>query len=57
MREFEWSDSVLANLEAFADAILLHRSYPFSDFEMQHNIDVLSAIVKSSETNQVITLE
>jgi len=57
LREFEWSDSVLANLEAFADAILLRRSYPFSDFEMQHNIDVLSAIVKSSETNQVITLE
>ena len=56
-REFEWSDSVLTNLEAFADAILFNRNYPFSNFEMQHNIDVLSAIVKSSESNQIITLE
>lgn len=55
-REFPWSDSVLANLEAFADAILLNKNYPFSDFEMQHNIDVLSAIVESSESNQVVIL-
>lgn len=52
----DWTDSVTANLEAFAAAIRGDASYPYSDFELIHNIEVLDAIVQSAETGQAITL-
>ena len=48
--ELQWSDAVKANLLAFFQAILGNADYPFSEFELMHNIDVLEAIIKSSET-------
>lgn len=53
---FDWTDSVTANLEAFGAAIRGEASYPYSDFELVHNIEVLDAIVKSAETGQAVQL-
>ena len=53
---FDWTDSVTANLEAFAAAIRGEAPYPFSDFELLHNIEVLDAIVQSAETGQSVQL-
>ena len=47
---FEWSDAVTANLEAFADAVAGTAPYPFSPFQLEHNIEVLDAIIRSAET-------
>ncbi|MEP4961419.1 MAG: hypothetical protein ABJU19_19265 [Roseobacter sp.] len=52
----EWTDSVTANPEAFAAAIREEATYPFSDFELIHNISVLDAIILSAETRQAVTL-
>lgn len=49
-RVFEWSDAVTANLEAFADAVAGKAPYPFSPFQLEHNIEVLDAIIRSAET-------
>ncbi|SLN76811.1 Gfo/Idh/MocA family protein [Roseisalinus antarcticus] len=51
---FEWTDSVTANLEAFADAISGRAPYPYSAFELVHNIEVLDAIVRSAEEGIVV---
>ena len=53
---FEWTDSVTANLEAFGAAISGEAIYPYSDFELLHNIEVLDAIVHSAETGQSVQL-
>ena len=53
-RVFDWTDSVTANLEAFAAAIRGERDYPYSDLELVHNIEVLDAIVRSAEAGQVV---
>jgi predicted dehydrogenase len=55
-KSFEWTDSVIANLEAFGAAIRGEAPYPYSDFELLHNIEVLDAIVQSAETGQAVTL-
>lgn len=53
---FDWTDSVTANLEAFGAAIRGEAPYPYSDFELLHNIEVLDAIVESAETGQSVNL-
>ena len=53
---FDWTDSVTANLEAFSAAIRGEAPYPYSDFELLHNIEVLDAIVQSAETGQSVQL-
>lgn len=53
---FDWTDSVTANLEAFGAAIRGEAPYPYSDFELLHNIEVLDAIVQSAETGQSVQL-
>ena len=53
---FNWTDSVTANLEAFSAAIRGEAPYPYSDFELLHNIEVLDAIVQSAETGQSVQL-
>ncbi|SMY08036.1 Gfo/Idh/MocA family protein [Flavimaricola marinus] len=54
MINFEWTDSVTANLEAWAAAIAGRAPYPYTSFELVHNIEVLEAIVQSAETGQVV---
>ena len=53
---FDWTDSVVANLEAFGAAIRTEKPYPYSDFELLHNIEVLDAIILSAETGEAIHL-
>ena len=53
---FDWTDSVTANLEAFGAAVLGDAPYPYSDFELLHNIEVLEAIILSAETGQAVQL-
>jgi predicted dehydrogenase len=53
-RALEWTDSVLANLEAFAAAIRGDAPYPYSAFELTHNIEVLEAIVRSAESGTIM---
>ncbi len=55
-QSFDWEDSVTANLEAFARAALGEAPYPFTPREMVHNIEVLEAIERSSETGQAVKL-
>ena len=50
----DWTDSVLANLEAFGRAVRGEATYPYSAFELRHNIEVLEAIIRSAETRQVV---
>lgn len=53
---FDWTDSVTANLEAFGAAIRGETPYPYSDFELLHNIEVLDAIILSAETGEAVEL-
>ena len=53
---FDWTDSVTANLVAFGAAIRGQAPYPYSDFELIHNIEVLDAIVKSADTGQAVQI-
>jgi predicted dehydrogenase len=53
-RRFEWTDTVRANLEAFAAAALGRARYPFTDDEKVANIAVLEALCQSAETGHPI---
>lgn len=55
-KDYNWEDSVTANLEAFAMAAQGKAAYPFTNQEMVHNIQVLEAIAKSAETGQAVRL-
>jgi len=53
---FDWSDSVTANLEAFADAVEGVAPYPYTHHQLVHNIEVLEAISRSAESGETIHL-
>ncbi len=53
---FDWTDTVVENLEAFADAIDGVAPYPYTHEQMVQNIQVLEAIAESAETGQTIHL-
>jgi len=53
---YEWTDTVVANLEAFAEAIRGTAPYPYSSEELVHNIEVLEAIAQSAENGETIHL-
>lgn len=55
-RNYDWADAVTTNLEAFANAALGRAEYPFTPQEMIHNIQVLEAIARSSETGKAVDL-
>jgi predicted dehydrogenase len=55
-RAFDWTDAVVANLEAFADAVEGRVAYKFTPEEMVHNIAVLEAIAQSARTESVVQL-
>lgn len=54
--EYDWTDTVRANLDLFADAAAGRGTYPFTDAEKLGNIAILEAIVTSAETGAVVTL-
>lgn len=49
-REYEWADTVKANVEAFARAITTGEPYLFTDAEKLANIATLEAIARSAST-------
>lgn len=53
---YDWSDAVTTNLEAFVAAAKGEATYPFSPDEMVHNIEVLEAITVSAETATTVQL-
>jgi len=53
-RRFEWTDTVRANLEAFADAALNGAPYPFSDAQKIANIAVLEALCESADAGRPV---
>ena len=53
---FPWTDAVVDNLTAFADAIDGIAPYPFTNGQMLHNIEVLDAIEASARTGQTVLL-
>lgn len=56
IKEYEWTDAVLENLEAFVAAAKGNRAYDFTPEEMVHNIEVLEAITQSAETSETVIL-
>lgn len=52
--EYPLIDSVAANFSAFADAIEGIAPYPIAAADMLHNAAVLEAIVKSSQTSDIV---
>lgn len=53
VKEYPPAPSVLANLEAFADAVTGHASYPVPQHDMVANICALEAIFRSSASGAV----
>jgi len=47
---------VIANLEAFGAAVRGEMPYPYSDFELLHNIEVLDAVILSAKTGEAVHL-
>jgi len=52
-RTFHHTDTVRANLHAWADAVAGRREYHISRAEKLHNVQILEAIVKSAGSGQV----
>ena len=50
---FTWSDTVSANLKAFAAAVEGYATYPFSDEQMINNVGAMEAIVKSIQSGNI----
>lgn len=56
VKVYDWTDTVVANLEAFADAIIGVAPYPYTHEQLVHNIEVLEAITQSAETGETVHL-
>ena len=52
----DWSDAVVANLEAFAAAIEGTASYPWSNDQLIHNIEIYEGIVQSADSGETVRL-
>ncbi len=53
---YDWTDTVVANLEAFAAAIKGESAYPYTAAEMVHNIEVLEAVARSADAGETVHL-
>ena len=56
IERYDWTDTVVANLEAFGAAIRGKAVYPYSAEELVHNIEVLEAIAQSAEQGETVHL-
>jgi len=56
IERYDWTDTVVENLEAFADAIAGIAPYPYTHEQLVHNIEVLEAITQSAESGKTIHL-
>jgi predicted dehydrogenase len=57
IERYDWTDTVVENLEAFADATAGLAAYPYTHKELVHNIEVLEAITQSAENGETIHLD
>lgn len=57
VRELPYRDTVLANLEAFADAIAGEAPYPFTTEEKLGNVATMEAIVESARTGKPVGVD
>lgn len=55
-REFDYKDTVRANLEAFAEAICNSMPYPITTEEKLGNILTMEAIIKSANSGKPISV-
>ncbi|MFL2554623.1 MAG: Gfo/Idh/MocA family protein [Candidatus Rariloculaceae bacterium] len=55
VRKFNYVDTVLTNLEAFADAVECRSPYPFTRAEKLENVAVMEAIIESAVTGRPVT--
>lgn len=55
-REYQWRDTVRANVESFADAIAARASYPFTDAEKIANIAILEAVTRSATQGAAVAV-
>jgi len=55
-QQYDWTDTVVANLDAFADAVAGVAAYPYTHEQLVHNIEVLEAITQSAENGETIHL-
>lgn len=55
-REYQWTDAVRENLEAFARAAEGKGEYPFTDAQKIANIAALEAIARSAATNAPVAI-
>ena len=56
-RDYEWADTVKANLESFARAIEGKSPYVFTDEQNVANIAALEAVCRSAATNAPVAVE
>ena len=56
-RDYDWTDTVRANLEAFANAALGKAAYPIADRDKVGNIAVLEAICRSVAENVPVAIK
>jgi len=54
---YDWTDTVVANLDSFADAVAGRAAYPYTAEQLVHNIEVLEAITQSAEAGETIHLD
>lgn len=55
-QDIAWKDTVVVNLESFADAVARRNPYPWSDEDLVGNIALYEAIVQSAETGKTVVL-
>ncbi|MFQ5624283.1 MAG: Gfo/Idh/MocA family protein [Paracoccaceae bacterium] len=56
-KDYAWTDTVNANLEAFMRAARGEAPYPFSPEEIVHNIEVLEAISIAAEEHRTVRID
>lgn len=56
VHRYDWTDTVVENLELFADAVEGLSEYPYTHQQLIHNIEVLEAITQSADTGETVHL-
>mgnify|MGYP000577164787 FL=1 len=56
MKQYDWLDTVRANVQAFPSATAGKAPYPFTDAEKVGNIAVLEAVARSAAMRQPVKI-
>jgi len=54
VERYEWTDTVVANLDAFAATIEGEGAYPFTAEEIAHNIEVPEAVAAAAQCGETV---